>query len=226
MSDRVGPVMSEGLPERRRRVRQGWSLCLSGGGFRAALYHLGALRRLDELGLLGRLDQISSVSGGSILAAFLARQLVPWPAAGTRTLAWEAQIAAPFRRFCATDLRTPALLHALRNPLRMVRDGFDSAVLERAYRDGLHPGTLAELPERPRFVFCATEMSSGTAWRFERDRVGCWKTGMTKPLPSDTVARAVAASSCFPPVFAPIDPGWPAERMKRVRGQEIGRAHV
>src|SRR5262245_31835308 len=54
-----------------RRTR-GIALCLSGGGFRAALFHLGAIRRLDELGVLSRLETISSVSGGSILAAFLA----------------------------------------------------------------------------------------------------------------------------------------------------------
>ena len=42
------------------------ALCLSGGGFRAALFHLGALRRLNELGILSRVDTIASVSGGSI----------------------------------------------------------------------------------------------------------------------------------------------------------------
>jgi NTE family protein len=36
------------------------------------LYHLGALMRLNELGLLRSLRRISSVSGGSITAAYLA----------------------------------------------------------------------------------------------------------------------------------------------------------
>lgn len=40
---------------------------MSGGGFRATLFHLGALRRLNELGLLKWMDTISSVSGGSII---------------------------------------------------------------------------------------------------------------------------------------------------------------
>jgi len=44
-------------------------LGLSGGGFRATLFHLGVLRRLAELDLLRELSIISSVSGGSILAA-------------------------------------------------------------------------------------------------------------------------------------------------------------
>src|SRR5688572_12168094 len=48
------------------------ALALSGGGYRAMLFHLGAVARLNELGLLVRLDRISSVSGGSLLAGRLA----------------------------------------------------------------------------------------------------------------------------------------------------------
>jgi predicted acylesterase/phospholipase RssA len=44
-------------------------LALSGGGFRAALFHVGVLARLAELGLLRRVEVISSVSGGSIIGA-------------------------------------------------------------------------------------------------------------------------------------------------------------
>ena len=44
-------------------------LALSGGGYRAAAYHIGALRALHKLGVLGKVDVISSVSGGSITAA-------------------------------------------------------------------------------------------------------------------------------------------------------------
>ena len=44
-------------------------LALSGGGYRAAAYHIGALRALYKLGILDKVDVISSVSGGSIIAA-------------------------------------------------------------------------------------------------------------------------------------------------------------
>lgn len=53
------------------------ALCLSGGGFRAMLFHLGAIRRLAHEGWLGDVQRIDSVSGGSILAAHLA---LNWPA--------------------------------------------------------------------------------------------------------------------------------------------------
>ena len=41
-------------------------MALSGGGFRAAAFHLGAFRKLHQLGLLWKLDLLTCVSGGSI----------------------------------------------------------------------------------------------------------------------------------------------------------------
>lgn len=89
-------------PEAMHR-RSGLALCLSGGGFRAALFHLGALRRLNELGLLSKIDTISTVSGGSIVAAHLADRIRPWPQAKATVPDWEASSGAcrairPFRK--------------------------------------------------------------------------------------------------------------------------------
>src|SRR5258708_16734590 len=47
-------------------------LALSGGGFRATLYHLGLVRFLRDSGILPQVTHITSVSGGSIMAAHLA----------------------------------------------------------------------------------------------------------------------------------------------------------
>jgi NTE family protein len=52
------------------------ALTLSGGGFRATLAGLGAIRYLAEAHLLGQLRYASSVSGGSIANAMLAKS---WP---------------------------------------------------------------------------------------------------------------------------------------------------
>ena len=54
-----------------KSIPEGKGLALSGGGYRASLFHLGALWRLNELGWLRKLDEITSVSGGSIVAAYL-----------------------------------------------------------------------------------------------------------------------------------------------------------
>ena len=45
-------------------------LALSGGGFRASLYHIGVLAKLAELDMLRHVEVISCVSGGSILGAY------------------------------------------------------------------------------------------------------------------------------------------------------------
>lgn len=44
-------------------------LSLSGGGYRAAAFHLGTLKKLNELGILEKVDVISTISGGSITGA-------------------------------------------------------------------------------------------------------------------------------------------------------------
>src|SRR3954471_15761726 len=46
-------------------------LALSGGGFRATMYHLGLVRFLRDAGILPNVTHITSVSGGSIIAAHL-----------------------------------------------------------------------------------------------------------------------------------------------------------
>ena len=45
-------------------------LALSGGGFRASLFHIGVLARLAEQDLLRKIEVISCVSGGSIIGAY------------------------------------------------------------------------------------------------------------------------------------------------------------
>lgn len=51
-------------------AEQKLGLALSGGGFRASLFHIGLLARLAELDRLKDVEVISTVSGGSILGAY------------------------------------------------------------------------------------------------------------------------------------------------------------
>src|SRR5258708_21740913 len=78
-------------------------LALSGGGFRATLFHLGAIRRLHELKILPKLTTISSVSGGSILNGFLASRLAN--ALSKAISGFNAEVAVPGRQFCSLDIR-------------------------------------------------------------------------------------------------------------------------
>src|SRR5947209_8645616 len=142
------------------------ALCLSGGGFRAALFHLGALRRLNELGLLSQVTDISSVSGGSVISAHLAQRIQPWPGSGQVLDGWDKMVAQPFYDFAGRNIRTPALLMRLRHP-------FDPSApirkLADIYERGLTDMRLPHLPTRPNFIFCATDMVFGVNWTFERD---------------------------------------------------------
>src|SRR6476660_10422726 len=90
----ASPVTEEGA----EKLEPGVALCLSGGGYRAMLFHVGALWRLNEMGFLPRLARISSVSGGSITAGVLGlkwRKLA-FDGAGVSN-AFEQEIVQPLR---------------------------------------------------------------------------------------------------------------------------------
>ncbi len=189
------------------------ALCLSGGGFRAALFHLGALRRLHELRLLHEVSLVSSVSGGSILSGFFADVLVRSGAPDSGEgfaewlddVDWEETVAAPFRAITARDFRTvPVLKHLLWNWLV---PGPRAADLERRYQRWISNLKLGALPEHPRFVFCATDLTFGVNWEFDRDGAGDYQAGYLDEAREWPLARAMAASSCFPPIFGPMSVG-------------------
>lgn len=96
------PFTSEG-------VEPGIGLALSGGGFRATLFHLGSIWRLNELGLLAKLDRVSSVSGGSITAGCLVAnwRRLQWADGVVRN--FESAVVAPLRKFCSLNLDGPAI---------------------------------------------------------------------------------------------------------------------
>ena len=70
-------------------------LTLSGGGVRAAVFHLGVLRRLAVQGLLESVATISTVSGGSlVMAAVMSSAGMKWPSSG----AFGAEVFPELRR--------------------------------------------------------------------------------------------------------------------------------
>jgi len=71
MADTTPPLVLNPEPE---QLEDTIALCLSGGGYRAMLFHLGVLQYFNDAALLKSLDRISSVSGGSITAGILGMQ--------------------------------------------------------------------------------------------------------------------------------------------------------
>src|SRR5438093_11367125 len=155
------------------RERAGWALCLSGGGFRAALFHLGALRRLNELGLLSKMRTISSVSGGSVANGLLARlwrDLTPNPN-GRGELTNFSEYERELREFCSRDIRTgPLLTERLdpRNWLSLWGDDHSATdLLANVYQDDLvgdlrlrDLATIRSVPG-PSFVFITRNLQTG-----------------------------------------------------------------
>ncbi|MDA1053748.1 MAG: patatin-like phospholipase family protein [Planctomycetota bacterium] len=207
----------------------GIALCLSGGGYRAAIFHLGAVRWLNECGLLPRLKLVSCVSGGSILGAHLAFRLNPWPTGPLSDDEWRDRVVEPFRKFIHRDIRTSAVLVRCW-PWNWLRAHVTAESLRRKYARYLFEGRdprLADILAVPKFVFCATDMSFGVNWESTRSRVGDYQAGYVSPPPDHwTLSRAVAASSCFPPVFPPIKTGLAADEYKRGAYRGADRDHL
>lgn len=188
------PFGSEGL-------ERGVALALSGGGFRAVLFHVGVLWRLNEMGVLPTLSRISSVSGGSIASGLLA---VRW-----KSLAFDAagiasnfgtEVVSALRSFCSRNIDVTSVITGALNPFKSAGDE-----VADEYRQHLGMGvSLQSLPDSPRFVFNSTNYATGTSFRFSKPYAGDYRIGLIRQ-PNFDIATAVACSSAFPPVLAPIE---------------------
>jgi NTE family protein len=196
----------------------GIGLCLSGGGYRAMVFHLGMLIRLNEAGLLPKIARISSVSGGSITAAVLG---LNWG-----KLAFANGVAGNF------DIVTDAVqtmagvtvdVGAVAAGLFLPVDVSDHVT--KVYDDTLFKGaTLQDLPAAgsgPLFVINATNIQSGALWRFARPFMGDYRVGLVDS-PRVSLAAAVTASSAFPPFLSPMTLTLP-QPVRAVHGTDLSR---
>jgi NTE family protein len=196
-----GPVQVVDTGSDQRAPAPGIALSLSGGGYRAMLFHIGALWRLNELGYLTKLQRISSVSGGSITAALLG---LKWPLLGFdgRGVAvhYVAEVVTPIRALASVTIDRASILSGLITP------GSIADKVARAYRSHLFgSATLQDLPDDatgPRFVINATSVQTGALFRFSRPYISDYRVGRVL-APTVELAVAVAASSAFPPVLSP-----------------------
>jgi NTE family protein len=183
-----------------RKVEPGLALCLSGGGYRAMVFHLGALLRLNEAGLLPQISRISSVSGGSITAGVLGLR---WP-----NLAFDGQgvatrlveeVVEPIRRLAGKTIDRGAIGIGAILPAVSIGERVEAAYSKHLFGEA----TLQDLPEHPRFVINATNVQSGVLWRFMRPYMRDYRVGQVR-RPMVPLAKAVAASSAFPPFLSPV----------------------
>ncbi len=178
----------------------GIALCLSGGGYRAMLFHVGCLWRMNQLGMIAKLNRVSSVSGGSITAGVLGMN---WKdlgfAPGAESQRFAELFVEPIRQMARTTVDEGAVLGGIFLP------GSISDHIAERYDEQLFKGkTLQDLPNEPRFVINATNVQSGVLMRFSKPYMRDYRVGqiLNPKLP---LARAIAASSAFPPVLSPCD---------------------
>jgi NTE family protein len=185
--------------EAEREPEQGIALCLSGGGYRAMLFHLGVLWRLNEAAMLPKLARVSSVSGGSITAGVLAMNWaqLAFNEAGVAKK-FDSRVVEPLRAMAGTNVDLPSVLVGAGLPFTSISDR-----VVRAYRKHLFAKTtLQDLPDQPRFVINATNLESGVLMRFSKPYLADYRVGRINE-PDLPLAVAVAASSAFPPVLSP-----------------------
>lgn len=199
-------------------------LALSGGGYRAAAYHLGTLRALHNLGILEKVDVISSVSGGSIAASYYLLNKDDFEkfnisfynklGRGVMHLAFLNVLVILLLFIGVGYLISPWLSLALVIPFLWFfcyRLFPLSKWISHQYQ-WLFFGkkTLSDLPEAPALVINATDVAQGSSFKFSKNRAWGYNyhdrqtnedsfTGIDFPI-----SKAVMASSCVPFAFTPI----------------------
>jgi NTE family protein len=189
----------------------GVALCLSGGGYRAMLFHVGAIWRLNELGFLNpaKLKRVSSVSGGSITSGVLA---LHWSALGLDTAAvaplerFRELFVEPIRKQARRTIDIPAAA------LGLTDLGIEGSHLAGFYRHLYGKTKLAQLSDNgPLFIFNSTNLQTGALMRFSKPYLADWRIGKMSN-PDVLLAEAVAASSSWPPALSPTKMSVDAKR--------------
>ena len=189
-------------------------LALSGGGFRATLFHLGVVRLLNETGQLSQVKRIGAVSGGSILAAHLvlhweqyvgskkdfdkvAQELIQFVQRGIRGRVIRRWI---FARLC---LANPLIY--VRRSRRWTRTNLLQKEYGRLYKDKVLNDLRAS--DRPQVYLYSTSLTTGVVCSFGRSGFRWHEKNneLSIVAPNTPIAFAVAASSAFPPLFPPIE---------------------
>ena len=188
-----------------RNAKPGIALCLSGGGYRAMVFHIGALWRLNEAGLLRRLSLVSSVSGGSITAGVLGHRWNQLRFDGNGVVQNLNIVFDALRNLARRTIDAGSIVSGFLLPGSTIGDRVAAAYDKHLFQGA----TLQHLPDEggstggPRFLLNSTSVQTGSLWRFCKAFMGDWQVGLIRK-PDLPLARAVAASSAFPPVLSPV----------------------
>lgn len=187
-------------------------LALSGGGIRAAVFHLGFLKRLAEARLLEDVSQISSVSGGSLVTgAIFSLAGGRWPTSEEFINETYPELRAILTSRDLFSFNALGFKGVFRHNIRIARHRAKilSDLLSRQWGIKL---SLTDLPEYPKWHINTTCLETGKNWRFTRYSMGDWKFG-THYSPNIRLSDAMAASAAVPYVIGALclrlpESGW------------------
>lgn len=177
------------------------ALAVAGGGYRATLYSLGSLWRLNEFGLLPKLSKITSVSGGSILTGYLA---IRWSDLIFddlgRATNFRKIIAEPIQKFCYKGIDVKSGICGLFSFKDTIGDK-----IAKAYDKGLFKGAMLQAIHNgaPEFLFYGTNYQTGSSIGVQKKELYDYKIGRY-PNPDISIAKTVGISSAFPPLLSPV----------------------
>ena len=198
------------------------ALALSGGGFRATLFHLGVVRYLRATNQLKRVTSIAAVSGGSVLAAHL---VINW-SRYTGSAEHFHEAANELLAFTARDVRgrivrrLPWLMLRRFLPKSLPLPRTTTDLLIRELRKFYGDVNFADIPklesEAPRLSLIATNLTYPGITTFEHNKVATYlmsdgkqsrgfnKEPITHEGTSIPLHLAVACSAAYPAFFPPV----------------------
>lgn len=195
---------------------------LSGGGYRAAAYHIGTLRALNRLGILDKIDVISSVSGGSITSAYYALHKDDYTNFES-SLIKKLQKGVLWSAIVNLALVVISILFSiwivgwwilLIDVVLLLCFWYKvlplSFWIEKLYDKHLFNGAkLSDLPTKPLIAINSTDVTTGTLFTFSQIKMAGYKyEGKHKKITFNhadfPLSKAVMASSCVPFAFSPI----------------------
>lgn len=200
MSANTGPTTVSRGPDGTRI-----GLCLSGGGFRAALYGLGVVRYLAEAGLLEQVKAVSGVSGGSVAAAVLADR---WPALAATGFSLESflrEVDCHFHNVVTSrNMRNAAVGRWAVRRVTLRGRSRGSAMGDVMVDSLLTARNVTGLDPALQVVLTSTDLATGRAFRVSRDFIGSYDFGY-HPVPDGLgLGQVVAASAAVPVLFPPV----------------------
>lgn len=169
-------------------------LAFSGGGVRAAAFHLGVLEKLFELNLLPNIDVLSTVSGGSIVGAYYVINKDSFND-------FKQQMISNLQK--SIELRIIfnwRILLAIFNP-HYTRTNVKASVYDKLYFRGKK---FVDLKTEPQIIINATNITTGKNWKFSQHYMGDWKIGYEGKVVNFKLCDAVAASTAVPGMFHPL----------------------